>query len=358
MPSFRDILFTARQRTIRDLTPAMEAAFYAAYLSALERAVTGIRPDDMSESGVAEFTRRLVIAFRAYGIQSERIAKEYAIRAILEARNAHRDALEDMARSLARQVSGAFDGVPREAYENLFIRRAMGLTDSYRSLDRGQIKRIGQTIETGIERMVLDGESWQKAAGRIVKGLINGDPAIKAAARQFVNKSRGVKPWVRIDGDPSEDAIKAARQIGYSARMIARTEPAHAFHEGDRTSSQRNPLVRGMKWNLSPRHPEPDICDVYAEVDFHGMGPGVYPPEFLPPLPHPHDLCFMTHELRRPGEWQRPKDDPTDPVLLTSSQVAAIIPGATDNAILRTMQQVNGTTLRMIDGRRGGARAA
>jgi hypothetical protein len=342
MPTFHRILFSARQATLRDLTPQLEAAFYAAYLGALERAISGVRPDDLDEAGARQLAERITIALRVYGMTSERITKDFIMRSINAARDAHRDALESIARELARQVSGSFDGVPREAFENLFIRRSMGLTDSYRSLSRPQIVQVRQAIEGGLERMVLDGESWKKAASRIVEGLVGGDPGMRAAARAFVNQSSGTQAWGTLfDGDPSEEAIKTARQIGYAARMIARTEVAHAYHEGDRVSSQKSPVVAAMKWNLSPRHPEPDICDVYAKHDFNGMGPGVYPPELLPPLPHPHDLCFMTHELRKPGEWRNPKPAPEPPVPVTTADVARYMPKGTDNAIIRTADQIN-----------------
>lgn len=359
MPTFRQILFRARTTTLRDLTPELEAAFYAAYLSALERAVSGVRPDDLSESGARELTQRLTLALAAYGIESERVTKEYIIRAIQSARDAHREALEAISRDLAAQVSGAFDGVPRQAYESLFLRRSMGLTDSYRSLSRQQVIRVRQTLDASLDRMVLDGESWQKAASRIVDGMIGGDPGIRAAARAFVNRSNGTRAWgAVIEGDPSEEAIRQARAIGYSARMIARTEVAHSFHEGDRVSSQRSPVVADMKWNLSPRHPEPDICDVYAMSDLHGKGPGMYPPEYLPPLPHPHDLCFMTHELRKPGEWRKPKETPLQPRPVSLGDVSRYMPRATDNAIARTAGQINATSQLMIENNNQQRRAA
>lgn len=354
MPSFRRILFEARRKAIADLTPELEAAFYAAYFDALERALNGVQGEGMTEAGAREMVRRLTIALRVYAMESERAAKVTALRTIQMARDAHREALDTLARQAARQIAGNFDGVPREAFENLFMRRSMGLTDSYQSLSRTEIATIGRTIEQGLDRMVLDGESWQKAAGRVVDGLVKGDPALRAASRAFVNRSRRTRPWVFIEGDPSEEAIKAARKIGYSARMIARTEVAHAYHEGDRVSSQRSPVVAGMKWNLSPRHPKPDICDVYAGIDLHGLGAGVYPPEFLPPLPHPHDLCFMTHELRRPGEWRDAKPESAPPREASFYEVARFLgKGATDNTVASTLKQINGTSANLINtGRR------
>lgn len=350
MPTYRQILLQSRNNALRDLTPQLEAEFYRAYFDALERALTGIRPDDLDEAGARMLNRRLTLSLRAYGLETERISKLYAMSAIEAARDGHRTALDQLAREAAAKLTSGFDGVPREAFEGLYLRRAMGTTNSYKSLSAGQIKIIGQTLDASLNRMVLDGEGWQRAAGRIVEGLVGGDPAMRYAARAFVNRSNNTPGWGKLmPGDPSREAIMQARKIGYAARMIARTEVAHAFHEGDRVSSKRSPVVKALKWNLSPRHPAQDICDVYAGVDLHGLGPGVYPPEYLPPLPHPHDLCFMTHELRKPGEWRKPKEDPTAPAGVSAEAMRRFLgDGATEDALKRTAEKVNTTSDNLI----------
>ena len=37
------------------------------------------------------------------------------------------------------------------------------------------------------------------------------------------------------------------------------------------------------------------------------MGEGVYPPEQLPPKPHPNFICYTIDELREPKEWKTPQ---------------------------------------------------
>ena len=47
------------------------------------------------------------------------------------------------------------------------------------------------------------------------------------------------------------------------------------------------------KWRLSPAHTRPDICDVYANVDF-GLGRGVWPKDKVPRRKaHPHCTCLL-----------------------------------------------------------------
>ena len=55
---------------------------------------------------------------------------------------------------------------------------------------------------------------------------------------------------------------------------------------------QNDDDVVALKWQLNSRHPVCDICDVYANADFYGLGKGVYPKDKFPTLPaHPHCLC-------------------------------------------------------------------
>ena len=50
--------------------------------------------------------------------------------------------------------------------------------------------------------------------------------------------------------------------------------------------------VVALKWQLNSRHPVCDICDVYANADFYGLGRGIYPKDKFPTLPaHPHCMC-------------------------------------------------------------------
>ena len=350
MPSFTDILLEARRKIITDFSPEMQERFYRLYLLALNRALAKVDPGSVNQRIARDLLQDIMRQSARYAKAAELDTKRQILRVISLTTRAHKDALAAAIDAAGVNVSASFVGVSREAFENLFIRRALGLTSSYKSLTVAQARISGRIIEGAVESMVLDGDSWQRATQRIIDGLTQGDPELHAMAKSMAHQSRGLGKWLENATDEADiEAIKQARKIAYDARRIARTEPAHAYHEADRTMSDRSPLVKGMKWNLSPRHPEPDICDVYAKHDFHGMGAGVYPPPFLPPLPHPHDLCFLTHVLREPGAWQRPKDAPTEPARVTEADIARYMPSGTDKAISRTMGQINSTSGRLIE---------
>jgi hypothetical protein len=332
----------------------MEERFYRLYLLSLNRALESVSPTSVNENVARELLRQIVQNWARYTQAAELDTKRQILAVIRASIRGHKDALAAAIEAAGVNVSASFVGVSREAFENLFLRRNMGLTASYKSLSVEQAKRGGRAIERSLQAMVLDGESWQRATQRIVDGLTQGDPELRKMASAMARRSRGLGNWLQYATDEADlEAIKQARKIAYDARRIARTEPAHAFHEADRTMSERSPIIKGMQWNLSPRHPEPDICDVYAKHDFHGMGPGVYPPEYLPPLPHPHDLCFMTHVLREPGAWQRPKEQVSAPAKVRVSDIRGYMTTEkktpTPRALATTVQQINRTSKKLTE---------
>lgn len=103
------------------------------------------------------------------------------------------------------------------------------------------------------------------------------------------------------------------------ARRLARTEITRAHGQGTIATARRSPFARGVKWNLSGRHPKADECDANASSDV-GLGPGVYPADEVPRYPsHPQDLCTLSvaveedsakvvDELRRAFALDRQED--------------------------------------------------
>lgn len=49
------------------------------------------------------------------------------------------------------------------------------------------------------------------------------------------------------------------------------------------------------------------VCDLLAEADCYGLGPGVYDPRQAPGKPHPRCLCYLRNILREPSEWGQPR---------------------------------------------------
>lgn len=83
--------------------------------------------------------------------------------------------------------------------------------------------------------------------------------------------------------------------VSYAAHRLARTELNNAFKTAQENRYVDEPWTSGMRWNLSKSHPVPDICNVLAEQDIHGLGDGVYPVGQRPNS-HPNCLCYLTPE--------------------------------------------------------------
>ena len=94
---------------------------------------------------------------------------------------------------------------------------------------------------------------------------------------------------IRIPGMPRGGGAGAS-----AARRLARTEIQAIAHEATTLFVQDLPLTRkGVRWTLSPAHPRIDICDTYARNSSPGLPRGVYAPESVPKIPHPHCLCAL-----------------------------------------------------------------
>ncbi len=132
-------------------------------------------------------------------------------------------------------------------------------------------------------------DKWRGTVDRLGQGIAKeaGQRTVRSATQQLV-KDLGKAKADQIDQVVDRWTLERAR---HQARVIARTETAEAYRDTYRKSTVGQPYTKGYRWVLSDRHPKPDVCDVYAEQDLHGLGPGGYPPDKVPATPHPHDLC-------------------------------------------------------------------
>ncbi len=93
-----------------------------------------------------------------------------------------------------------------------------------------------------------------------------------------------------------EKAIKQAtyaKQQSLSERTII-TEQSRVFEQSRFNERWENPLITGIKFNLSSSHKEIDQCDTLANFD-NGAGRGVYSLGNQPAMPiHPNGVSFPT----------------------------------------------------------------
>lgn len=117
----------------------------------------------------------------------------------------------------------------------------------------------------------------------------------------------------------SPGALSGTRTIFTDARMIAVSETNNALRESNATLLATSRTIHAAKWQVSGAHPKEDECDVLAQSDFYGLGPGMYDVGAWPTSPHPHCACTQGGPIifRPRSEWNRPRtvsdlvDDPT-----------------------------------------------
>jgi len=185
-----------------------------------------------------------------------------------------------------------FTQVPQLTLELLAQRMDIeGLKLSANIWASNQLEAINSTVLSGIAR----GQSAQ-AMGIDLRAFMLGTDDFTPEELRDLRTVKGV------------ERRKLGTSIKAKAQRIARTEINNAYWESSRLSSQQSPVVSAMKWVLSNQHPKWDVCDILAGQNLFGLGAGVYPPEQLPPKPHPNDLCFVLDVLRPVEEWGTPRE--------------------------------------------------
>lgn len=133
-------------------------------------------------------------------------------------------------------------------------------------------------------------DAIKQAESQIATLAADGAPnkALKAAFSELLEATKD------LNQKAIDRAIKVAveEKSRYLAERIARTEISAAWGDGFLAKHREDDDVIAFRWLLNSRHPRYDICDIHANVDLYGLGPGVYPKDRYPKRPaHPHCMC-------------------------------------------------------------------
>jgi len=82
------------------------------------------------------------------------------------------------------------------------------------------------------------------------------------------------------------------KNVSYEALRVARSEINQGFTQSLYNSSRETYGYNGIFWVLSSRHPEFDICTIYANTKKYGQK-GFFPAGKEPRVPHPNCLCVQ-----------------------------------------------------------------
>ena len=160
-------------------------------------------------------------------------------------------------------------------------------------------------------------KAWSRQVEGLGQGALGeaGEYTLRSASRQLVRDLGKAKAGT-VDKVVDRWILEKAR---YQARMMARHESVEAFRDVAIAQSKDQPWTVGVRWTLSPAHPRPDVCDVYASSDQYGLGPGGYPADSVPSR-HPSCLCSMVsisdpHYMKRETAKIKGEPEPAKPWL-------------------------------------------
>lgn len=89
-----------------------------------------------------------------------------------------------------------------------------------------------------------------------------------------------------------EVAVKEKNR--FFANRIAQTELARAHQAQAAAEFMADPQVEILQVLMNPMHPKTDICDLHANANLFGLGPGLYPKALAPRPPfHPFCMCKL-----------------------------------------------------------------
>lgn len=146
-------------------------------------------------------------------------------------------------------------------------------------------------------------------AGAVSRGVSTRTLTRDIADLLATSAGADLKPYGLQDQD-----VSGLRTLYYDSRRIAVTETLNALRETQTQALIASPLVAAVRWQVSGAHTEEDECDMLAEADLYGFGPGFYPPEAFPLAPHPFCACTQGEVILRPvDEWDEPREEPPEP---------------------------------------------
>ena len=223
---------------------------------------------------------------------------------------AKREAIQDLMTQLGTGISGDISDTVKSVTEETTAFME-GLTEELLSeedqeIDLSNFAGIPQTVmadyanRVDVEGLKISPNIWANSQTALIENQVM---AAIVRGQSAISLARNLEKFV-LGG-----SIGMGHSIRYKTMRLARTEINTAYHESRRLTAITSPVVQGMQWRLSNRHPKWDVCDLLADQDLYQMGKGVYPPGQLPPKPHPNCICYTMDDLRDPVLWDSPKPE-------------------------------------------------
>ncbi len=225
--------------------------------------------------------------------------------------SAHEAAIAAAGASVGIRVATTFADVPDLAVKLMMVRRGLGLATTFRTLANRRVTQAAADVDRLLISAVARGESERATRHELAFILGGNDPRLLETLRHLGPGGGRTRQAIQAGIILPDVDVKAAKRLLSDSRRIAQTEINTAYSEADTVASMRSQVIAYLIWLLSEIHSSlssaPDVCDVLAEQDWYGLGPGGFPPPAFPSPPHPYDQCGRKHMLKDPRDWGKPR---------------------------------------------------
>lgn len=173
------------------------------------------------------------------------------------------------------------------------VQRSTDFLNAFRAADglslSDRLWRVSQQLQDDVLTTLRTGVASGMDARRQVEALLTAGKPVPSELAAAVRDGNASTVAARIRAALTGEGGSAE----FVLNRLLRTEMNRAYTESFVESLRDVDGVAGVKFTLSPAHPRPDICDMYAAANLHGMGPGVYPLGAHPYPAHPQTLSYL-----------------------------------------------------------------
>lgn len=158
------------------------------------------------------------------------------------------------------------------------------------------LQEVESLARRGAPELKATAKAYLKRANKLL-GTLQADGTRKASAYSIRSPTQKFLRDIQKAGADDVDALVKdyiQKRGAWRANLIARNEAVDAMHESYVNNAKGKPGVYAFRWNLSSGgHHRPDVCDLLANQNACGLGPGVYTADKLPGRPHCGCLCAV-----------------------------------------------------------------
>lgn len=262
------------------------------------------------DSRIPKFSPELKKKIRAlaqeYGLKLEGLFDDILPRTEIAARQAYLKELEKQVPTQFRVERGSniysiFSGAVYQRVGSQWVQ----FLDFNKPATVSWLKFVAEDGLTLSDRIWRDAAAFQRTMENTIARNIQLGKSARSLGKQFlefadqqpVQLSKEMQRFI-ADLAP-QDAQRAIekyvkKKLNYNATRVSRTEIQRAYRTSYLEQAKKLPFVKGVKWNRSRTEYDCSICENLATADLYGLGPGIYPADKVPIMPHPHCRCFYS----------------------------------------------------------------